>query len=34
VRWGRGIRKWEITQEWVGAVEISGTLYDGGHATP
>jgi hypothetical protein len=34
VRWRKGIKKWEITQEWVGAVKISGTLYDGGLADP
>ena len=34
VRWRKGIRKWEVTQEWVGSVKISGTLYDGGGATP
>lgn len=34
VRWRKGIRKWEITKEWLGAVKISGTLYSGGGMTP
>jgi hypothetical protein len=34
VRWRKGIRKWEITQEWIGTVSASGTLYDGGGQTP
>lgn len=34
VRWKKGIRKWEIVQEWLGAVSISSTLYDGGGQTP
>ena len=34
VRWRKGIRKWEITQEWLGSVSVSGTLYDGGGMTP
>lgn len=34
VRWRKGIRKWAITNEWMGSVQISSTLYDGGGATP
>jgi hypothetical protein len=34
VRWRKGLRKWEIVNEWIGAVAISSTLYDGGTATP
>lgn len=34
VRWQKGIRKWQISQEWIGAVSVSGTLYDGGQQTP
>jgi hypothetical protein len=33
VRWRKGIRKWEVSQEWVGAVQASGTLYSGGTGT-
>jgi hypothetical protein len=34
ITWRKGIRKWDITQEWVGSVKASGTIYAGGTATP
>ena len=34
ITWDKRGRRWTITQEYVGAVKISGTLYDGGGMTP
>lgn len=33
VRWRKLLRKWDVSQEWVGAVAASATLYDGGTLT-
>lgn len=33
VRWRKLMRKWDVTQEWIGTVAASATIYDGGSLT-
>jgi hypothetical protein len=33
VRWRKLMRKWDVTQEWIGTVSASATIYDGGTLT-
>jgi hypothetical protein len=33
VRWRKTLRKWDVTQEWIGTVAASSVIYDGGTLT-